>query len=67
MEEEWRVFLSQNAPELYEEMLSSVKHAAKWRDDEITRLRAELDAANETIKKLRKEIVVLKTRIEAPL
>lgn len=46
MEEEWRVFLSENAPGLYEEMLSSVKHAAKWRDDEITRLRSELEVVH---------------------
>ena len=33
MESEWRVYLKENAPELYEAMLADVKWAAKWRDD----------------------------------
>ena len=35
MEEEWRLYLKNNDEELYNQMLSSVKWAAQWRDDKI--------------------------------
>jgi len=41
MEEEWRIFLKENAPKLYENMLSSVKHAAAWRNAKIEKLQQE--------------------------
>lgn len=43
MEEEWRVYLKENAPELYKQMLNSIKHQANWRDRQIEQLQAELD------------------------
>lgn len=43
MEEEWRLFLKDNAPELYEKMRDSVSWAAEWRDNKIEALTAERD------------------------
>ena len=35
MEAEWRVYLKEHAPELYEMMLAEVIWAAEWRDKKI--------------------------------
>jgi len=42
MEPEWRVFLREHAPKLYEQMLSDVKWDAEWRDKKITELEQQL-------------------------
>lgn len=36
MEPEWRTYLRENAPELYEAMIADVKWSLEWRDDHIT-------------------------------
>jgi len=41
MEEEWRVYLKENAPELYKQMLNSIKHQSNWRDRQIEQLQEE--------------------------
>lgn len=41
MEEKWRQFLKEHAPELYEDMLKSLDHMIDWRDEEIERLRSK--------------------------
>lgn len=38
MEPEWRKYLRENAPELYDEMLSELEYSLKWRDDYIRKL-----------------------------
>ena len=35
MEEEWRTYLEEHAPELYKQMVASVKWSAEWRDNKI--------------------------------
>ena len=42
MEEEWRLFLKDSAPELYEQMIGSISWAAEWRDKKISEITAEL-------------------------
>ena len=39
MEEEWRIYLKEKAPELYQVMLESLEHDLRWRDEEIERLK----------------------------
>ena len=41
MESEWRLYLKEHAPELYEQMKKEVAWAGKWRDDKIKRYRKE--------------------------
>ncbi len=48
MEEEWRIYLRENAPKLYEQMLSSVKWQAEWREKRIANLEAQLAAHPDT-------------------
>jgi len=38
MEEEWRIYLKEHAPELYQSMLVSISWAAEWRDKRIKKL-----------------------------
>jgi len=38
MEEEYLVYLKENNPELYDQAISSLSWAAKWRDDKIKTL-----------------------------
>jgi len=42
MEPEWKQYLRENAPELYKQMIADVAWDAKWRDDKIAGLEAEL-------------------------
>lgn len=49
MEEEWRLYLKEHAPELYEKMLGSVSWAAEWRDKKITELKGHLENAEQEV------------------
>ena len=42
MEAEWRAYLREHAPELYQQMLADVTHSAKWRDERIDELESAL-------------------------
>jgi hypothetical protein len=43
MSEEWLEYLRENAPDLHEQAVASIKHQARWRDDRIAQLEALLD------------------------
>ena len=42
MEEEWKVYLKENAPQLYKDMKHSISHSARWRDDKIAELKEKV-------------------------
>lgn len=44
MEQEWRLYLKENAPELYDEMRKSLEHDLGWRDKHIMELKKKLNA-----------------------
>lgn len=46
MEEEWRTYLRDNAPELYQQALDSLNHECEWRDRRIQELEG-MQAARE--------------------
>ena len=52
MESEWRLYLKEHAPELYEEMLADVKWAAEWRDKKIDKLELNLKRLTVTLPSL---------------
>lgn len=49
MEEQWRIYLKENAPDLYKEMLESVRWAAEWRDNQIKELKQKCKDKDEAI------------------
>lgn len=64
MEEQWRIYLKDNAPKLYDEMLSSVKWAAEWRDNQITELKQKCRDKDVAIVTLKESIGALLTLSE---
>ena len=45
MEENWLIYLRENAPELYQDAITSTAWDAEWRDKKIADLQARLSAA----------------------
>ena len=63
MPEEWLSFLKDNAPDLYEEAIASIKHQAKWRDDRIRELEDKRDDYHERLNNCRSGYQALSDRI----
>lgn len=43
MEEQWRLYLKEHAPELYAQAIESVAWECQWRNNEIKRLKRTLE------------------------
>ena len=56
MEEKWLIYLRENAPELYQDAISSTAWDAEWRDKKIADLQARLTAAEAVAEAAEKKI-----------